>query len=318
MASNLKRYIVKRIGQAIPVFLFVTIAIFGLMHAAPGNPAQIMLGPRATDAAVNALERKWGLNQPLYIQYLTWLSNVLVGDFGTSLSGGEEVSTLLAQRLPITLTLSFAAMVVSLSISIPAGVISAMKKNTSTDYVAMIFALVGVSMPNFWLGLMLIVVFGLWFGWLPTFGYTSLWVDPVSGIKHLILPAIALGTALAAVVTRMLRSSMLEVMGEDYIQTAKAKGIPRRKIIRKHALRNALIPTVTVIGLQVGYLMNGAILVETVFAIPGMGRLLTNAVFQRNFPVVQGAVVIIAIIFIAVNLIVDLIYAYLDPQITYE
>jgi peptide/nickel transport system permease protein len=318
MASNLQRYVLKRIVQAVPVFLFVTVVIFGLMHAAPGNPARIMLGPKATESAVSALERKWGLNQPLYIQYLSWLSNVVVGDFGTSLSGGQEVSKLLAERLPVTLTLAFFSMVVSLIIAIPAGILSAVKKNTSVDYVAMIFALVGVSMPNFWLGLMLIVVFGLWLGWLPTFGYTSLFADPVKGLQQLVLPSIALGTALAAVVTRMLRSSMLDVMGEDYIQTARAKGISRRKIIRKHALRNALIPTVTVIGLQIGYLMNGSILVETVFAIPGMGRLLANGVFQRNFPVVQGTVIVIALIFIAVNLLVDLVYAYLDPQISYD
>lgn len=318
MAQNLQRYVLKRLAQAVPVFLFVTVVIFGLMHAAPGNPARIMLGPKATESAVEALEKKWGLNQPLYIQYLTWLSNVLVGDFGTSLSGGEPVSKLLAERLPVTLALSVLSMAVSLTIAIPAGIVSAVRKNTAVDYTAMVFALIGVSMPNFWLGLMLIVVFGLWLGWVPTFGYTSVFVDPVSWIKQLILPSIALGTALAAVVTRMLRSSMLDVMSEDYIQTAKAKGINRRKIIRKHALRNALIPTVTVIGLQVGYLMNGSILVETVFAIPGMGRLLANAVFQRNFPVVQGTVVVIALVFILVNLLVDLVYAYLDPQISYE
>lgn len=318
MSSNLQRYVLKRLAQAIPVFLFVTVVIFGLMRAAPGDPARIMLGPKATESAVQALEQKWGFNEPLYVQYFKWMANMLTGDFGRSLSDGKPVAKLLAQRLPVTLTLSFFAMVVSLIIAIPAGILSAVRRNTPVDYGAMLFALLGVSMPNFWLGLMLIVVFGLWLGWFPTFGYTSIYAQPIQGLQHMILPAIALGTALAAVVTRMLRSSMLEIMNEDYIQTAKAKGINRRKIIRKHALRNALIPTVTIIGLQIGYLMNGSILVETVFAIPGMGRMLADAVFQRNYPVVQGTVVIIALVFIAVNLIVDLMYAYLDPQITYD
>jgi peptide/nickel transport system permease protein len=276
------------------------------------------LGQRATEESVAALKAKWGLDKPLYIQYAIWMRNLLVGDFGQSISSGEEVSTLLLTRLPITIALAFSGLVISLVIAIPAGILSAVRKNTTVDYGAMLFALLGVSMPNFWLGLMLIVVFGLYLGWFPTYGFVAPWNNPLAGLRHLVLPAIALGTALAAVVTRMLRSSMIEVMNKDYIRTARAKGLKERTVIRKHALRNALIPTVTVIGLQVGYLINGSILVESVFAIPGMGRLLANAVFQRNFPVVQGTVVVVAVSFIGINLIVDIIYAYLDPQISYE
>lgn len=314
----LYRYILKRLLEGIPVFLFVTAIIFILMRLTGGDPAQIMLGPRGTEAAAEALRQKWGLNEPLYMQYFYWLSNILVLDFGTDFNSGRPVAYLIAGRFPITVALAFFAMIISLSIALPAGIISAINQNTPTDYGAVVFALIGVSMPNFWLGLMLIIVFGLHVGWLPTHGYHSLLADPINGIRHLILPAIALGTALAAVVTRMLRSSMLEVMSEDYIRTARAKGMSENTVIYKHALRNALIPTVTVIGLQIAYLMNGSILVETVFAIPGMGRLLVDAVFQRNYPVIQGVVVVLAVVFILVNMVVDIIYTYLDPQISYE
>lgn len=318
MVSGLKRYVLKRFLQAIPVFLVVTVTIFFLMRIAPGDPASTLLGQRATEQSVAALRAKWGLNEPLYVQYFVWLGNLFVGDFGQSVSNGKDVSTLLLQRLPVTVALAFSGMVVSLLIAIPAGIVSAVRKNTPFDYGAMLFALLGVSMPNFWLGLLLIVIFGLHLGWFPTYGFVAPWNDPMTGLRHLVLPAIALGTALAAIVTRMLRSSMVEVMSKDYIRTARAKGMKERTIVRKHALRNALIPTITVIGLQIGYLINGSILVESVFAIPGMGRLLANAVFQRNYPVVQGTVVVIAVVFIVVNLVVDVVYAYLDPQISYE
>lgn len=315
---NLYKYVLKRLVEGVPVFLFVTIIIFSLMRLAGGDPARIMLGPRATPETISALRQKWGLEEPLYLQYLIWLKNLFLLDLGTDFSSGRPVMDLIVQRFPVTVTLSFFAMVVSLSIAIPAGIVSAINQNTPTDYAAVIFALIGVSMPNFWLGLMLIILFGLHVGWLPTHGYQSMLEDPVGGVRHIILPAIALGTALAAVVTRMLRSSMLEVMSENYIRTARAKGMSERTIIYKHALRNALIPTVTVVGLQIGYLMNGSILVESVFAIPGMGRLLVEAVFQRNFPVIQGVIVVVAIVFIIVNIVVDVIYTYLDPKITYE
>lgn len=315
---TLYKYVLKRLLEGVPVFFFVTVIVFALMRLSGGDPAAIMLGPRGSEAAAEALRAKWGLNEPLHMQYFYWLRNMLVLDFGTDFNSGRPVADLIAQRFPITATLAFFAMVISLAIAFPAGIISSINQNTPTDYGAVIFALIGVSMPNFWLGLMLIIVFGLHVGWLPTHGYQSMLVDPIDGIRHIILPAIALGTALSAVVTRMLRSSMLEVLNEDYIRTARAKGMSERTVIYKHALRNALIPTVTVIGLQVGYLMNGSILVETVFAIPGMGRLLVEAVFQRNYPVVQGVIVVVAIIFILVNIVVDIVYTYLDPKISYE
>lgn len=315
---NLPRYVLKRLLEGIPVFLFVTVIVFTLMRLTGGDPAEIMLGPRGTETAAEALRQKWGLNEPLYIQYFQWLGNMLVLDLGKDFNSGRPVAQLVADRFIVTATLAFFAMVISLAIAFPAGIISSIHQNTPTDYGAIIFALIGVSMPNFWLGLMLIIIFGLHVGWLPTHGYQNILADPIGGLQHIILPAIALGTALAAVVTRMLRSSMLEVLSEDYIRTARAKGMDEHTVIYKHALRNALIPTVTVIGLQVGYLMNGSILVESVFAIPGMGRLLVNAVFGRNYPVIQGVIVVIAIVFILVNIVVDIVYTYLDPKISYE
>jgi peptide/nickel transport system permease protein len=276
-----------------------------------------MLGIEATPEKVAQIRAQYGLNEPLPVQYVTWLGNILQLQLGESIIEGVPVSQLIASRLPVSLSLALAAMLVSLSISIPAGIVSAVEKDEWPDTIARIFAFWGVSMPNFWLGILLILLVSVRLGWLPIYGYVSPGESLVGWIRHLILPAITLGTALAAIVTRIMRSSMLETLNENYLKTARAKGVDRQTIVVKHALRNALIPVTTIVGLQLGFLLGGSVLVEVVFAIPGMGQLVVDSIFRRDFPVVQGAVLVYALIFVLVNLGVDLLYAFIDPRIKY-
>jgi peptide/nickel transport system permease protein len=253
---------------------------------------------------------EFGLDQPVYIQYFNWLGNVLRGDFGYSFRTDRPVLDEILTRLPATLQLALAGMLVALVIAIPVGIISATRQYSAVDNLSMFGALLGVSMPNFWLGLLLIMFFSVHLGWLPVFGR--------GGIEHLILPAITLGTGMAAITTRLMRSSMLEVLRQDYIRTARAKGLSEKVVICKHALKNALIPVVTVVGLQFGFLLEGAVIVEVIFAWPGIGRLLVDSIFARDFPVIQGCILFIAVMFVFVNLLVDSSYTYLDPKIRYE
>jgi len=334
----MKWYIVKRLAMLVPVLIGVSIIAFSLIHLAPGDPARTMLGERATQEQLNEIREKYGLDEPLYVQYGIWLNDVLHGDLGRSITTHEQVSKEIFDRLPNTVELSIAAMLFAIIIGGIAGVISASKQYSITDYTFMGVALFGISMPVFWLGIMLMMIFGVWLGWLPIGGRIDLLISYqrvtgfmvfdsiitgnlealISTLRHLILPAIALGTIPMAMIARVTRSSMLEVLRQDFIRTERAKGLSERAVIYKHAVRNAMVPVVTVIGLNTGLLLAGAILTETVFSWPGLGRLVVEAVYERDYPLVVGSILIFAIIFVIVNLITDIFYTYIDPRIHYE
>ncbi|MEH7125337.1 ABC transporter permease [Bacillus sp. JJ1532] len=321
-------FIIKRFLQFIPVLLGISILVFFLLHLIPGDPALTLLGQDATPEDLERLRNVMGLNEPLYIQLMVFLKNLFQGNLGISIFQDTPVITLIFKHLPATIELALIAMVIALIIAIPLGILSAAKQFSWLDYVSMFFAQLGVSMPVFWLGLLLIIGFSVNLNILPSFGrgeplYEAIGHTIQSGnlyyvvdsLKHLILPAFTLGVMSAALITRMVRSAMLEVLKEDYIRTAEAKGVRGFIVIMKHAFRNALIPVVTIVGLQFGNLLGGAIVTETVFAWPGIGRLVITAISQRDFPVVQGCVLMIALIFALINLIVDILYAVINPKI---
>ena len=321
-------FILKRILQFIPVLLGISIIVFFLLHLIPGDPAMTLLGQDATKEDLEHLRNALGLNQPLYIQLLTFLENLLHGNLGSSIFQDVPVINLIATHLPATIELSLMGMLIALVISIPLGILSAVKQFSWLDYISMFFAQLGVSMPVFWMGLLLIIGFSVNLNILPSFGrgeplfqafaqtlQTGNLFFVIESLKHLLLPAFTLGVMSAALITRMVRSAMLEVLKEDYIRTAEAKGVKGLGVIIKHAFRNALIPVVTIVGLQFGNLLGGAIVTETVFAWPGIGRLVITAISQRDFPVVQGCVLMIALIFAIINLIVDILYAIINPKI---
>lgn len=291
----------------IPVMLGVSFIVFTIMFFTPGDPAKIMLGERAPQAEVAALRTQMGLDDPFIVQFYNFIRNATRGDFGRSLVTRRPVAEELFARFPATLQLAASAVLIAVAIGIPVGILSAVKQYSFFDGAAMTLALVGVSMPNFWQGLMMILLFSVYLRWLPSSG--------IGTFRHLIMPAVTLGTSSAALITRMTRSSMLEVVRQDYIRTARAKGLAERVVINRHALKNALIPVVTVIGLQFGYLLGGAVLTETVFAWPGVGRMMVDAIRQKDFPVVQAGVLLLAVAFSIVNLVVDILYAYIDPRI---
>lgn len=314
----MRRYVLKRLAQYIPVLVGVTIIAFSMMHLVSGGPVRTMLGTQATEEQVDQVRERLGLDDPLHEQYIEWVAGVLRGDLGNSIMSGKPVSEMIINRLPKTLWLAFGATVVSVLIGIPAGIVSATRRYSAVDYVATGVAFTGISIPNFFLGILLILVFGQYLNVLPVSDFVSPFKDPVEGVKHLILPWITLGTALASIVMRMMRSSLLEVFNEEYIRVATAKGLAEDLINNKHAIMNALIPTVTIIGLNVGYLLGGTIVVEQIFAISGLGRLTLSAVLNRDFIVLQGVLLVTATIFTTVNFMTDLVYAYLDPRIGYE
>ncbi len=291
----------------IPVMLGVSFIVFTIMFFTPGDPARILLGERAPAAEIAALRTQMGLDDSFLVQFFNFVRNALRGDLGRSLVTRRPVAEELFARFPATLQLAATAVVIAVAIGIPVGIISAIRQYSLFDGTAMTIALIGVSMPNFWQGLMMILLFSVYLGWLPSSG--------IGTFAHLIMPAITIGTSSAALITRMTRSSMLEVIRQDFIRTARAKGLDERVVINRHALKNALIPVITVIGLQFGYLLGGAVLTETVFAWPGVGRLMVDAIRQKDFPMVQGGVLLLALAFSAVNLIVDILYAYIDPRI---
>ena len=302
------RYILHRILMMIPVLLGVSLVVFTMMYFTPGDPARLILGDTATEPEVAALRQDMGLNDPFIVQYGRYLKKaVFEGDLGTSYVTRRPVTTEIWARFPTTMLLAVLSVIVSVLIGIPAGIISATRQYSIFDNLAMMLALLGVSMPNFWQGLVLIIVFSLKLGWLPASGFY--------GPAYWILPAITIGTGTAATVTRMTRSSMLEVIRQDYIRTARAKGQSELVVIMKHALKNALIPIITVIGLQLGRGLGGAILTESIFSIPGLGKLMVDSIKARNYPVVQGGVLFIAVLFSFINLAVDVLYAYADPRI---
>jgi peptide/nickel transport system permease protein len=319
------------------VLLGVSVIVFFMLRAIPGDPAQILLGQQATQEQVQELRAKMGLDKPVLVQYGVFLRGAFTGDLGDSIATGRPVVTELLARFPATLELTAFAMFIAILVGVPVGVISAVKQYSVLDKVTSVFALTGISMPIFWLAMILIVIFGVKLQLLPFTGrlssgvtiqaYTGLvLVDSLltgnfagfwDGLKHLILPAIALGTIPMAVIMRMTRSSMLEVMGEDYVRTARAKGVVPWRVIFKHALRNAMLPTVTVIGLQVGLLMGGAIITETIFSWPGVGQIAYESIYRRDYAMIQGVVLYGAILFVLVNLVVDVLYAVLDPRVRY-
>ena len=314
---NFWQYLVKRLLHAVPVFVGISLVVFSLIHLIPGDPAIAVLGEQATDEEVNALREEWHLNDPLWQQFGIWLLNILQGDLGRSLHTNQPVSEIIASRLPATAILSGIAIVVSLMIAIPVGIISALKRNSWIDHVARVVAMLGVSIPNFWLGIVFIIIFAVHLGWLPPGGYhfsKGFW----AGMEGMILPAVALGAAYAAITTRMMRSSMLEVLRQEYIETARAKGLTEPRVIRLHAVKNAIIPTITVIGMQIGYLLSGAVLTETIFFMPGVGRELITALSKRDFPIIQGLILFFALVFVVTSIIVDLSYAFFNPKIEYS
>lgn len=310
-------FIVRRIFQLLFLLLGISFIVFMSMHLAPGDPATIIGGPTATESDLEAIREDLGLNRPVLVQYVDYLKGVVKGDFGYSYQNSQPVSEAIASRFPNTIKLATASIIVAVIIGIIAGMISAMRQNSWLDVTSTTFALVGVSIPNFWLGTILILLFAVNLQWLPVSGLNNS-IFSTDGLKELILPSITLGTSTAALIARMSRSSMLEVTKSDYIRTAKAKGVKNRTIIWVHALRNAMIPVVTVIGINFGALLGGTIITEQVFAINGIGRLMVDAIAARDFPVVQGTVLLVAAIFVIVNLIVDIVYAKIDPRITYE
>jgi len=303
-------YLTRRLLQLIPVLIGVSIVIFLLLHMIPGDPARAFLGPDATAADVAMFRQRLGLDQPLHVQYLRFIGGLLHGDLGRSIRTDAPVAEELATRYPVTLELTAVAALVMVLIGLPAGIISATRPNSLIDNGVMILSLGGVSVPIFWLGLMLILLFSVRLGILPSGGN--------DGLRYFILPGLALGLSSAAILARLTRSAMLEVVNQDYIRTARAKGLGKRIIIYRHALRNALIPVVTIVGLEIGGLLAGAVLTETVFAINGIGRYIVQAINERDYPVVQGAVLILALSFVLVNLFVDILYAVIDPRISYR
>lgn len=306
-----RAYLLYRTATSLVVLCGVSILTFGLTFLTPGDPARTVLrqqyGQTPSRAVVEAFREKHGLDEPLVVQYVDWLIGVLQGDLGNSYLSGRPVVELLAEALPPTLQLSTAALVVALVVAVPAGVLSAVHQSEWIDTLSQLAALIGVSMPNFWLGYLLIIAFSLQLSLFPVAGN--------GGLSHLVLPAVALGTGMTAIITRLVRMSLLEVLDEPYVKTARSKGLSERIVVYKHALRNALIPVVTVVGLQFGFLLSGAVVVEIVFQRPGLGVLLVDAVFARDYPVVQGAVLLMAVLFVLTNTLVDLTYQYLDPRI---
>jgi peptide/nickel transport system permease protein len=313
------RYIAQRTFSLIPVLIGVTLLIFLVMQLAPGDPAQIMLGPKATETSLTQLRHELGLDQPLHIQYVRWLARVLRGNWGRSIQLRREVLPFILDRFQNTAYLTICAALLACLVGVPAGILSAIRQYSLSDRVAMVLVLVGFSMPIFWLGIILQIVFGLRLGILPVSGIQSPdHTDLADLVSHLILPSLTLATGATAIIARMTRSSMLEVIRQDYIRTARSKGLRERLIISHHALKNALIPVMTVLGMQVGYLLGGDVLVEMVFSYPGIGLAMVNGILARDFPLVQGAILLVASSYVLVNLAVDITYAYLDPRIRYE
>ena len=301
------RFLARRLLLAIPVLLGVATLVFALLHLVPGDPVQAMLGDAASPQSVAELRGRLGLDRPLPLQYAAFVAGAARGDLGVSLRTNERVTAAIAARLPATVELALAAILVALVIAIPAGVVAAVNPDSGVDHVATTFALVGISMPNFWLGPLLAIVFSVGLGWFPVSGRGTL--------GHLVLPAITLGAPLAAVLARMTRASLIDELRELYITAARARGLPPGRVVMKHAFRNSLIPIVTVLGLQVGGVLTGAVITETIFAWPGVGRLLIQSIGFRDYPVVQGCVLFIAMTYVSVNLLTDVAYAYLDPRI---
>jgi ABC-type dipeptide/oligopeptide/nickel transport system permease component len=306
----MSRFLARRLVLTIPVLLGVATLVFSLIHLIPGDPAQAMLGEAAPQADVEELRHRLGLDRPLLEQYGAFLKGLTKGDLGISLRTGQPVTDQIVERMPATIELAAAAMLVAIAFAMPLGIIAAVRRGTAVDHAAMTLSLVGVSVPNFWLGPLLAIVFAVELGWLPVSGRGT-WA-------HLVLPAISLGAALAAILARMTRATMLEELREQYVQAARARGVSRLRAVLRHAFRNSLIPVVTLLGLQFGAVLTGAVITETIFAWPGIGRLLIQSIGFRDYPLVQGCILLIALTYVGVNLVTDMLYGVLDPRIRYE
>lgn len=303
------RYIVRRLWELIPILVWVSLGAFVFLHAIPGNPARLLAGPDATLEEIAAVRARLGLDRPLPIQYLYFLRNALVGDFGRSYRSGEPVSRILAQHFMPTLVLSVTSMAAAMVAGLGVGVVQAVRRNSLVDYLSTVISVAGISTPSFFLGLLLIYVLAVNVHWFPTGG--------MDGLRSLVLPSVTLAAGAAASIARFARSSLLEVIGEDFVRTARAKGVAERRVLWKHALRNALIPVVTLAGLQFGFLLGGSIVVETVFSWPGLGWLMVQSIAFRDYPVLTAEILLFSLEFLAINLVVDVMYAALDPRVTY-
>jgi peptide/nickel transport system permease protein len=317
----MREYLVRRLLIAVPVLLAVSIIIFLIMHVAPGDAARMMLsgstGESAPDeATVAKLRAQLGLDRPYLVQYVDFMVGLVRFDPGTSLWSGLPITEELAQRAPITLELAVLAALISWLIAIPTGVLSAVRQDTWVDYVFRVVSVAGLAVPVFWLGTLVVLALSTWFRWTPPLGYVGL-TDPGRNVQQFIWPALVLGYSGAAVLSRMTRSAMLEVLREDYVQTARSKGLRERLVVGRHALKNALLPVITLSGIQLGHLLGGAVISESIFALPGVGRFLVDGIFHRDYPVVQTIVVLLAVVFVLLNLLVDVLYAWLDPRIRY-
>jgi peptide/nickel transport system permease protein len=309
------RFLPTRITQSVVVLFGVTIVVFGLIHVVQGDPIRVALGTRYDQATYQALRARSGLDEPLPLQYIHYLGRAVIGDLGVSFRTGQPVSSTLLERLPATVSLAVAALVIALLIAFPLGVLSATHRGSPLDHVARVISQLGVSIPEFWLGILLILLLSAQLDWLPPSGYVPFGDDPLGWAGHLLMPALTIGLISGSILTRFVRSAVLEVVGQDYIRTADAKGLPGRIVMVRHVLPNAMIPIITVAGLQLASLLGGVIVVEVVFAWPGLGLLTYDAVSARDYPIIQGTVLLIAVIFLAVNLLVDIVYALLDPRI---
>jgi peptide/nickel transport system permease protein len=307
--------VARRLALAVPMLLGMSVVVFLIVHLVPGDPARAILGLNATPALIAQVRTQLGLDDSLVSQYFSWLGNVVTGDFGTDYSSSAPISELLAQRLPVTIELAVVALLIAVAIGVPLGVAAAVWRGRAADTAAQGVSMAGISVPDFWLGIVLILVFSLGLGVLPSSGWVPFGDDPIGNLEHVLLPALALGVGFGAVLIRVTRAAMLDVLAQDYIRFCRAKGVPESQVILKHALRNAAIPITTVIGMQAGYLLGGAIVIEQVFSLPGVGRLVLDGVLQRNYPVVQGAVLVVGVMFIAVNLFADVLYTVLNPRL---
>ncbi|HJS30898.1 MAG TPA: ABC transporter permease [Alphaproteobacteria bacterium] len=310
-------FVVRRLIAAVPVLFLVTLIAASIMQLVPGDPASVIAGQSASNLEIEQVRQQLGLDRPFYERVFNWYAGLLEGDLGRSILLQRPVTQAILERVPVTLTLAGFALFLTIAVGIPCGVIAALRANTWVDQAVLTFALVGVSVPNFWLSLMLIVLFGVMLDWLPAGGYVPLADDPVGWARSLILPGVSLALLQIGLLARMTRATMLETLRQDYVRTARAKGLPARMVVGKHALKNVMIPVVTVIGISFGLLLSGSVVIETVYSIPGMGRLLANAIFGRDYPLIQGGLLVTAATLVLLNLAVDLLYALIDPRVKY-
>ena len=311
----MRAYLLRRAGASLIVLLVASVVVFAGVRALPGDPALALAGEDRSPKALQAIRDKYGLDDPVPVQYVNWLGHVVRGDFGSSTRTGLGVGSTILDRLPVTLELAFLSLLVAIAIGLSLGVVAAVRRGSLADYVGSTAALVGLSVPHFWLGLMLILIFAIALGILPASGFVPLFADPIDNLRHMIMPAVVLGTGFAAVIFRQTRAAMLESLSADYVRTARAKGLSEREVVASHALRNSLLTVVTIVGLQLGLLISGAVVTEQVFVLPGFGKLTLDAVFTRDYPIIEGVVLLTTLGYVLINFAVDMLYSVLNPRI---